>query len=262
VPPGRSFRFNEVQRQIAGIVYSRAFDGPFLQRADIRELGESWAAAASYPRDRRAQVAQERIEDRLQQLQPAAMTVYRHLVSGEMPSREAMLRAVPLMEPGRAPLSPGELPTVTAVTRLGHVATPSPVDVVPADPYGDEHIRRRLVDLSEYLQRVTTSGPRDPNWRGPAELECWTVGEVIKRVGPAIRVGLDAAPVGSAREAGPDVSAAALANESHPASAADEVARARATRTTGSSSTTVPTQGPAPRPGTDPNAPPAIRGRT
>jgi hypothetical protein len=243
--PGRPQRFNETQRRIAAIDYSRAFDEPWLQRAGVRQLGETWAAAAAYPRDRRAQVALERIEGQLRLIHPGAMTVYTDLAASGMPRQEAMLRAVPLMEPGRTPLSPGELPIVASATRLGHVATPAAVDVMPPGRAADEYIRQRLTELRGHLDLIRTSGPPAPNWLGPVNQALWTLDWDIERTGLPMPKSVDGA---SSRD-GPGRTAADFARESHPSPAATEVALARDARNG------LPRPSTSPRAGVEPTRP-------
>ncbi|WP_018589025.1 hypothetical protein, partial [Salinispora arenicola] len=152
-------RINEIQRRVAAATYSRAFVPSWLEDADVRALGETWAAAAAYPGDRRAVVALDRVEQRLRGSQPAAMQVY-DVLRGEGELRqEAMLRAAPLMEPGRAPLSPGEAPQAMAAARIGTVFVPPNAEPMAPGRAGQEQMHGRLQELSRHLGDAVDVGP-------------------------------------------------------------------------------------------------------
>ncbi|MEH1124766.1 hypothetical protein [Micromonospora sp. CPCC 206061] len=247
-------RFNEAQRQAASSVFSRAFDDDWLQRADVRQLGETWAAAAAYPGDRRAVAARERVETALRGSEPAAMTVYDSLRGLGHEPGDAMLRSVPLMEPGRAPLSPGELPNVAAATRLGDVPVPPVAEPMPSGRSGRQHVENRLRELDQHLAAIVASGPRGRQWQEQAgQARNVILGEIVAGENGAGSDGLAGQDGGDATRL--PRNAADLAGEGFPQTAETEVANARQTRASDASTQaaspstagpTPPAPGPAP----------------
>ncbi|GIG57127.1 hypothetical protein Lfu02_14990 [Longispora fulva] len=86
-------RSNSVREAAGRLVYERAFEPGFMQQADLRTLGETWAAAEAQHRyNPRAREAMERVEDRLFDAIPAHMVQYDVWIDQGVPPRDAMAR--------------------------------------------------------------------------------------------------------------------------------------------------------------------------
>ncbi|MEV0732241.1 hypothetical protein [Polymorphospora sp. NPDC050346] len=184
----QAFRLNRLQRRAATTDYSRAFEPQWLDRADTVQLGQAWAAAAAYPGDRRAEVALERIDDRLRVVQPTAMQLYDQQIAAGASRHEAMLRAVPLME---RELPSGRLagtePPPGRFTGDGvNVVSPTP-EPLPEGRAGRDEVLRRLRTLDGHLRGMEATAGGGPQWRTELGEVRAAIGAEIGKVDTALR---------------------------------------------------------------------------
>jgi hypothetical protein len=236
---------NEQERLLhrqARLGWAPAHDPQWLAHADLLQTGRAWASAAGCAdTDPAAASAMRKCEDRLRTLHPYAMARYDRLRGDGMSPLDATREAVTLF--GRSPhVRVGDpappRPALGASTEPG--ASPS-ADHLPADPAepdpgpdSDQRAGQRGQQIIERLQRGARGAGRpelDSDeltmvLEGVTNLPQDLIERLTRHASPPTRAGEPRAAATASR------SAAQLAAESFPHSAADAI---RAASTTGTS---------------------------
>ena len=205
-------------REQARLSYAPAHDPQWLAQADLGQTARAWGAAACFAdADPAASIALRRCEGRLRELHPYAMARYDRLKADGMSPLDAMREAVPFFarsphvrtgEPGatRAALD------AQAEANLGRRADAGDVTEEPepdSDP--DEQAERRGHQIADRLQAEARAAGRPPLAPDELALVLATVTNLPDTVLTKITGQIDAK------------SAALLAAECFPVTAADAV---------------------------------------
>ena len=139
-----------ILRQQARLSWAPAHDKPWLAQADLSEVARAWAGAAAWAdSDPSAASALRKCEDRLRELHPHAMARYDRLRADGVDSLSAMREAAPLF----------------ALAPTARPGDPSPAP--PARKAGPGHDERPLIDRERRDMAEAELTEEDPD---PAEL--------------------------------------------------------------------------------------------
>lgn len=176
---------NAPNTKAARLLYGRATNRDWLERADLRTLGETWAAAQPHAdSDPNAAAAMTAVEDRFWDLQPGPMAYYDNLRTHGIHPRDAMYKAILRMNPATpdTPTPPNSARPHPGKTPL-HAGPATGGALVPTNrpqpqPLTPEHAQalKQLESIYQFLQLATAAGPTDPYHRqqtATTRIEIW-----------------------------------------------------------------------------------------